>query len=304
VRATPPCKTSRKHPGNASWSPEGDRMSVSEIADPNGAAISVMQLVKDYPRPGKGLLPFFLPASRQGLICALDHISFDVRAGSIFGLLGTNGAGKTTLIKIAYNLLLPTSGKVLVLGRDPMREGARIRRRMGMVNSEERSFYWRLSGRKNLEFFASLHGIDHELANRRIDELGQLLEMDYLDVPFSDYSSGMRQKTAIARALLHDPEALLMDEPTRSLSPEAAYPLQDFIREELVGRRGKTVLLATQDMSEAERLCEDVCIIDRGHLVYLGSLSGLLDQGRSRLGAAVGLGDIFVDLVGKEDALE
>jgi ABC-2 type transport system ATP-binding protein len=270
----------------------------------NGAAISVKRLVKDYPRPGKGFLPFFLPSWNQDVVRALDGVSFDVRKGSVFGLLGTNGAGKTTLIKIAYSLLLPTSGSVLILGEDPIREGVRIRRRMGMVNSEERSFYWRLSGRRNLEFFASLHGMGREEAGRRIEELGELLEMDYLDVAFSDYSTGMRQKAAVARALLHDPEVLLMDEPTRSLSPEAAYPLQDFIREELVGRRAKTVLLATQDMSEAERMCEDVCVIDKGHILYLGSLDELMRLGREKLGADAGLGEIFVELVGREEAFE
>ncbi len=279
-------------------------MSADEGLSRNGAAIEVAQLTKDYPRPGKGLLSFFLPSWNQDVIRALDGVTFNVRRGSVFGLLGTNGAGKTTLIKIAYNLLLPTSGTVLVLGENPMRQGVKIRRRMGMVNSEERSFYWRLSGRRNLEFYSSLHGMNRNLAYKRINELGELLDMDYLDVPFSDYSTGMRQKTAIARALLHDPEVLLMDEPTRSLSPEAAYPLQDFIRQELVAQRGKTVLLATQDMSEAERLCDDIAIIDVGHLVYLGSLAALMEQGRRKLGQDAGLGDIFVDLVGREEALE
>jgi ABC-2 type transport system ATP-binding protein len=271
-----------------------------ENREPNGIAISVRELVKDYPRPGKGFLPFFTPASRQDVIRALDGISFQVRTGSVFGLLGTNGAGKTTLIKIAYNLLLPTSGGVFVLGEDPVHEGVRIRRRMGMVNSEERSFYWRLSGRRNLEFFASLHGMKAIAAGERIEELGELLGMDYLDVPFSDYSTGMRQKAAIARALLHDPEVLLMDEPTRSLSPEAAYPLQDFAKEELVARRGKTILLATQDMTEAERLCDDVAIIHEGRLLYLGSLAGLLEEGRCELGKEAGLADIFIDLIPEE----
>jgi len=279
-------------------------MSVDEVLSRNGAAIEVAQLIKDYPRPGKGLLSFFLPSWNQDVIRALDGVTFNVRRGSVFGLLGTNGAGKTTLIKIAYNLLLPTSGTVLVLGENPMHQGVKIRRRMGMVNSEERSFYWRLSGRRNLEFYSSLHGMNRSLADKRIDELGELLDMDYLDVPFSDYSTGMRQKAAIARALLHDPEVLLMDEPTRSLSPEAAYPLQDFIRQELVAQRGKTVLLATQDMSEVERLCEDIAIIDVGHLVYLGSLAALMEQGRRKLGQDAGLGDIFVDLVGREETLE
>ena len=271
-------------------------------ADP---ALIVTDLVKDYPRPSVGWRSFFLPSWKQGSIRALDGVSFAVRGGSVFGLLGTNGAGKTTLIKICYNLLLPTSGEVRVLGEDPLHHGQGIRRRMGMVVSEERSFYWRLSGRRNLEFFAALHDMDRASAARRIEELGVLTGIsEYLDVPFSDYSTGMRQKTAVARALLHDPEVLLMDEPTRSLSPDAAYPLQDFVRAELVGSRGKAVLLATQDMDEAERLCDDVALLHRGRLLYLGTLAGLLEMGRRELGEAAGLGDIFVELVRREDGTE
>ena len=267
------------------------------------AALTVTALVKDYPRPAQGVRSFFLPSWKQGTIRALDGVSFAVRRASVFGLLGTNGAGKTTLIKIAYNLLTPTSGSVLVLGEDPLHHGRRIRSRMGMVISEERSFYWRLSGRRNLEFFAALHDLDSKSAARRIEELGGLLGLsEYLDVPFSDYSAGMRQKTAVARALLHDPEVLLLDEPTRSLSPEAAYPLQDFIRGELARGRGKTVFVATQDMHEAERLCEDVAVLHRGRLLYLGSLAGLLEEGRRKLGGQAGLGDIFVHLVEEERA--
>jgi ABC-type multidrug transport system ATPase subunit len=265
-------------------------------------ALIVAELVKDYPRPGKGICSYFLPSWRQGSIRALDGVSFEVRRGSVFGLLGTNGAGKTTLIKIAYNLLLPTSGTILVLGANPLRYGRRIRSRMGMVISEERSFYWRLTGRRNLGFFAALHNMDPRSAARRIEELGELLGIsEYLDVPFSDYSAGMRQKTAVARALLHDPEVLLLDEPTRSLSPEAAYPLHDFIRHRLVEERGKTVLLATQDMNEAERLCEDIAILHRGRILYLGPLAGLTERGRQKLGDGASLADIFVDLVGKDD---
>jgi len=269
------------------------------------AALAVSALVKDYPRPSRGWRSFFLPSWQQGAIRALDGVSLDVRSGSVFGLLGTNGAGKTTLIKICYNLLLPTSGSVLVLGEDPLHHGRRIRSRMGMVNSEERSFYWRLSGRRNLEFFASLHDMDGGSAARRIEELGELTGISaYLDVPFSDYSSGMRQKAAVARALLHDPQVLLMDEPTRSLSPDAAYPLQDFIRKELVETRGKAVLLATQDMDEAERLCEDVALLHRGRLLYLGTLAALLERGGRELGEGAGLGDIFVELVRRADEAE
>jgi len=266
-------------------------------------AIVLTDLVKDYPRPGKGLVSFFVPTWKQEKVRALDGVSFRVRSGTVFGLLGTNGAGKTTLIKIVYNLLIPTSGGVLVQGRDPLHHGRRIRSRMGMVNSEERSFYWRISGRRNLEFWASLHDMDSASASRRIDELGGLLQIsEFLDLPFSDYSTGMRQKTAVARALLHDPEILLMDEPTRSLSPEAAYPLQDFIKRELVEERGKTVLLATQDMHEAERLCDDIAVLHAGRLLFLGPLEELMLRGKRELGQGAGLAEIFVDLVRGEEA--
>jgi len=266
-------------------------------------ALSATDVVKDYPRPPAGWRSFFLPSWKQGIVRALDGVSLRVRRGSVFGLLGTNGAGKTTLIKICYNLLLPTSGSVLVLGEDPQHHGRGVRSRMGMVNSEERSFYWRLSGRRNLEFFAALHGMDGGSSARRIEELAELTGIaEYLDVKFSDYSSGMRQKMAVARALLHDPEVLLMDEPTRSLSPDAAYPLQDFILNELVEARGKTVFLATQDMYEAERLCEDVALLHRGRLLYLGTLAGLMQEGRRELGEGASLGDVFVELVRKEGA--
>ncbi len=265
-------------------------------------AISVIDVVKEYPRPSRGWRSFFLPSWKQGSIRALDGISLRVRRGSVFGLLGTNGAGKTTLIKIVYNLLIPTSGSVQVLGEDPLHHGRGIRSRMGMINSEERSFYWRISGRRNLEFFAALNDLDRDSTARRIEELGELMGIsEYLDVPFSDYSSGMRQKTAVARALLHDPEVLLMDEPTHSLSPEAAYPLQDFIRDELVEGRGKTVFVATQDMNEAERLCDDVGVLHRGRLLFLGPLAALLERARRELGETAGLGDIFVELVRKEE---
>ncbi|MEW6555333.1 MAG: ABC transporter ATP-binding protein [Actinomycetota bacterium] len=278
---------------------------MSVQVDEPESALTVTELVKDYPRAPRGWRSFFLPSWKQGSVRALDGVSFGVRRGSICGLLGTNGAGKTTLIKICYSLLLPTSGAVRVLGEDPLHRGREIRRRMGMVMSEERSFYWRLSGRRNLEFFAALHDLDRAAADRRIEELGELTGIrEYLDVPFSDYSTGMRQKAAVARALLHDPEVLLMDEPTRSLSPDAAYPLQDFVRSELVGAMGKTVLLATQDMDEAERLCDDVALLHRGRLLYLGTLAGLMELAGRELGEGAGLGDVFVELVRRDDAAE
>lgn len=265
-------------------------------------ALEVMDLVKDYPRPGAGLRSLLLPAWRRGGVRALDGVSFTVESGGICGLLGSNGAGKTTLIRIAAGLLLPTSGSVRVWGKDVSREGAGTRRKLGMVFGEERSFYWRLTGRHNLEFFAALQGMDARATRERTRELAELLGLEeILDVPFSDYSAGMRQRMAMARALLHDPDLLLLDEPTRSLSPEAALRLQDFIREVLVGERGKTVLLATQDMREAERLCRDVVLLHRGRALFVGPLSRLLEEGRSELGDGAALQDVFIHKMAKEE---
>ncbi len=265
-------------------------------------ALEAVDLVKDYPRPGAGMRSLLLPAWRRGAVRALGGVSFAVESGTVCGLLGSNGAGKTTFIRIAVGLLLPTSGSLLVWGRDAGKAGAWTRSRLGLVIGEERSFYWRLTGRQNLEFFASLHGMGARATGERTRELAELLGLEeVLDVPFSDYSAGMRQRMALARALLHDPELLLLDEPTRSLSPEAALPLQDFIREELVRERGKTVLLATQDMREAERLCRDVVLLHRGRALFAGSLSRLLDEGRGELGGEAALEDVFIYRMEREE---
>ena len=195
-------------------------------------------------------------------------MSFGVRRGSVFGLLGTNGAGKTTLIKICYNLLAPTSGSVTVLGEDPLHHGRRIRARMGMVNSEERSFYWRLSGRRNLEFFAALQDMDRASAARRIAELGELTGIaGYLDAPFSDYSTGMRQKTAVARALLHDPEVLLMDEPCSALDPIATAKIEELI-DGL--RQNYCIVIVTHSMQQAARVSQLTAFFHLGTLVEFG----------------------------------
>lgn len=264
-----------------------------------GPVLEIVDLVKEFPRPGRGLRSYLQPGWRRGKVRALDGVSFCVSGGSIFGILGTNGAGKTTLLRIIMNLLLPTSGKVTVMGRELERNDYRYRRQLGMASGEERSFYWRLTGRRNLEFFASLQGLERRVASRRIDDVARLLGLEEnLDVPFSDYSAGMRQRMSLARALLHDPEILLLDEPTRSLSPETALPLQDFIRRRLVEERGKTVLLATQDMREAERLCRELVLLDRGRILYAGPLDELMERGKGELGEDARLEDIFVALVG------
>ncbi len=243
-------------------------------------------LVMDYPRRGGAGGARRLPL-RRGFIRALDGVDLRVDGGEAVGLVGTNGAGKTTLLKLAAGLLLPTAGSVQVCGFDSASRGRQARGRVGLVSSDERSFYWRLTARRNLEFFAALHGMARGEAGRRIDELAELLGMgDFLRAPFSDLSSGMRQRVCLARGLLHDPAVLLLDEPTHSLSPEAALETDRFLQGLKEG--GKAVLLATQSLTEARRICDRICLMHAGRVLFCGTLEGLEGEA-SRLGAPPGL---------------
>jgi ABC-2 type transport system ATP-binding protein len=210
------------------------------------------------------------PAAR---VRALDGVDLHVKTGEIFGLLGPNGAGKTTLVKILSCLVLPDRGRALIDGVDVRHEN-KVKPRLGLVHSDERSFYWRLSGRDNLKFFARLYDVPGKRIKSRIDEL--LVKVDLVeaaDRPFSGYSSGMKQRLAIARALLHDPPILLMDEPTRSLDPAACLSLRAFIRDELKHRDGKTILLATHNLREAETLCDRIAILVKGSVRQTGTVA-------------------------------
>jgi ABC-2 type transport system ATP-binding protein len=210
---------------------------------------------------------------RKKEVIALQGINIQVNKGELFGLLGPNGAGKTTLIKILSGLILPTQGKAYIHGYDVARDGKEARQVIGYVVSEERSFYWRLTGRQNLRFFATLNNLSQSQAERRIDELIALTGLDDdADRIFKDYSTGMKQRLAIARGLITDPEVLLMDEPTRSLDPSAAQHLRKFIKEKIVGEDRKTVFLATHNLSEAEELCNRIAIINRGRIKACGTL--------------------------------
>ncbi len=218
------------------------------------------------------------PLRRAERITALDGLSLETRAGEIFGLLGPNGAGKTTFLKILAGLVLPTAGRALVGGADVARDEGGVKRSIGFVTSDERTFYWRLSGRENLDFFARLYGLAASRARATSHAL--LAEMDMqgiADRPFMSYSTGMRQRLGIARALLHDPPVLCLDEPTRSLDPIAAKHLRRFVVERLNRERGKTVLLATHNLQEAEEMCGRLVVLDRGRILRLGSAAEITE---------------------------
>ena len=216
------------------------------------------------------------PIRRQPPVHALCEVDLTVRPGEVLGLLGTNGAGKTTLLKILATLILPTSGRVTVGGRDVVREVDGVKAMVGLASPDERSFYWRLTGSQNLEFFAAFHGLGTEAARARIDTLREQLGLDALDRAFGVYSTGMRHRLGIARALLRQPQILMLDEPTRSLDPSAAAGLMRMIRETLVKQLGCTVVLATHNLREAEELCDRIAILHQGRLVGCGTLDELL----------------------------
>ena len=220
---------------------------------------------------------------RADLPYALRNVSFSIARGETLGLLGPNGAGKTTLLKIISTLLFPTSGRVFVHGYDVRSQTLEARRHLGLVTSDERSFYWRLTGRQNLEFFAALYGLPERIAGSRI---ALLLEVTGLsaaaDQLFHGYSSGMKQKLAIARGLLNDPQVVLYDEPTRALDPLSVQHIRQWIGDARRRSPEQSHLIATNQLQEAEQLCDRVLIINRGVVIACGAIRQILRNWRSR----------------------
>lgn len=215
------------------------------------------------------------PVRRQAPVRALHDVSFQVHAGELLALLGTNGAGKTTLLRILATVVLPTSGAVCIGGIDVRTGASRVKSWVGWASADERSLYWRLTGRHNLDFFAALHGLDRAARSRRIGQLCDELGLDALDRRVGEYSSGMRQRLALARALLHDPPVVLLDEPTRSVDPLGTIQLHRLIREQLLGAHRRAVILATHNLSEADALADRVLVLHRGEVRMAASMDGL-----------------------------
>jgi len=229
-------------------------------------AIEVRGLVKDYPvhRGLRATLrkPFDGPKAR-----VLDGLDLAVAPAEVFGVLGSNGAGKTTLLKVLATLVRPTAGEVFVGGWNVVSHENEARRAVSYAFGEDRSFYWRLTGRHNLEFFAAINDLHGREATQRIDELAERLAVtSYLDQPYSFYSAGIRQRFSLARALLRRPKLLLLDEPTRSVDPAHARELWSLIRDVLVGQEGMTVLLVTHQAEEAAAVCDRIAVLDGGRL--------------------------------------
>jgi len=208
-------------------------------------------------------------------LTALNSFDLEVSRGSIFGLLGPNGAGKTTLIRILTTLMRQSSGEVFIDGLDIRTEGRRIRSMIGVV-SQENSLDRYLTAHENLVLHARLHGMDRKTYNRRIDELLELMGLSARQKDFPDtFSGGMQRRLVVARALLHQPQLLFLDEPTTGLDPQSRRAVWDYIRS-LAG--SMTIFLTTHYLEEAEQLCDRIAIMDHGRLVALGSTRELKDR--------------------------
>jgi ABC-2 type transport system ATP-binding protein len=205
---------------------------------------------------------------------ALNDISFEMREGEIFGLVGPNGSGKTTTVRLLNGMFPPSAGQMRVMGLDPTRHGEQVRQQTGVL-TETPALYERLTAHQNLEFFATLCMMPRQERGARIDELLSFFELeDRTDDKVSTFSKGMKQRLALARALLHQPKILFLDEPTSALDPEASAQVRELIVS--IGRQdSRSVLVCTHILSEAERLCDRVAILGKGRLLALGSLDEL-----------------------------
>ena len=228
---------------------------------------------------------------KRGIRLAVDNVSFDVKAGEVFGLLGPNGAGKTTTLRMLATLLKPSSGTATLNGFDIVKQPEQVRAQIGFL-SGDMGLYGRLTPRETLEFFGSLNGLDPAAARRRITEIFLMLDMNsFADVRGDKLSTGMKQKTAIARALLHNPPVLILDEPTSGLDVPTARNIEAAVMQ--AKREGKCILYSTHIMEEAEYLCDRIGVIDGGKLKAIGTMEDLRrETGKQRLR------EIFLDLLG------
>lgn len=240
---------------------------------PSHPAVEIVNLAKTF-------VTGVLPRRRKP---ALRGITLAVPRGLIFGVLGPNGAGKTTLLSILATLLLPDQGRVLALGLDVVRDAHRLRERINMVSGNA-NFLWSLTPREILEFYSRCYGLDRKARVRKVERLISLFELgEHAGVPYMELSTGLKQRLALAKALVNDPELLLLDEPTAGLDPDIAIRIRREIAR-LREERGVTILLTTHDMREAEQLCDEIVFLREGQIQARGSASAIKRQ--------LGLGDM------------
>ncbi|MGM0751561.1 MAG: ATP-binding cassette domain-containing protein [Bacillota bacterium] len=218
---------------------------------------------------------------KKKYVTALKHVSFSVEKGEVVGLLGENGAGKTTLLRTIATLLTPTEGYVQVAGYDTVKNPNEIKTKIGVLFGGETGLYDRLTARENLQYFALLYGLSKHETKVRIDDLARMFGMrDYLDRKVSDFSKGMRQKVAIARTLIHNPDIILFDEPTTGLDITSSNVFRQLVHQ--LKREGKTIVFSSHIMEEVSLLCDKVAMMHKGELVYQGDIEHLYQTEKSR----------------------
>ncbi|WP_334130999.1 ATP-binding cassette domain-containing protein [Silanimonas lenta] len=235
--------------------------------------------------------------TKTGVVKAVDGVGFSAHDGRITGLLGPNGAGKTTTLRMLYTLMKPDRGSVRVDGRDAFREAEAVRRSLGVL-PDARGVYKRLTARENITYFGRLHGLDEATIRRNTDRLVEALQMsDFIDRRTEGFSQGQRTKTAIARALVHDPKNIILDEPTNGLDVMTTRGLREFLLQ--LRREGRCVILSSHIMQEVGALCDHIVVIARGRVAAQGSP----DELRAQTGEA-NLEDAFVKAIGSEEGLQ
>jgi len=227
----------------------------------------------------------------KSTVTALDHVSFEIKKGRIFGLLGPNGAGKTTALRILSTLIKPSEGNVDVMGLDTVRDSQKIRQNLGFLSSDM-NLSGNLSARDFLFFFGKLNHIDEGKLAQRVNELSQYLEMDkFMNRRVSTYSTGMKQKTLIAIALIHEPDIVIFDEPTNGLDIMTSRVVLNYLKD--LKARGKTIILSTHIMTVAQKMCDDMVIINKGKIIAEGTVNDILEKTQKE-----DLEDAFFELMG------
>ena len=231
-----------------------------------------------------------------GEVRAVCGVSFQARDGEITGLLGPNGAGKTTTLRMLYSLLPPDEGEIRIDGLDPTRDAMAIKRTLGVI-PDGRGLYGRLTARENIRYYGDLHGLAREVLDRRVEELVETLDMgEFIDRRTEGFSQGQRVKVAIARAMVHEPQTVLLDEPSNGLDVMSTRALREYLRS--LRSHGHSVVLSTHIMQEVAALCDRIVIIAKGEVAADGTAEELL----ARSGCAT-LEDAFVTLIGSEEGL-
>ena len=258
--------------------------------------IRAQKVQMQYPMP-KRYIEYITKPFKTNYFKALKGVDIEIKPGDRVAFLGVNGAGKTTFLKIIGGLLYPSSGTVTVNNYDTAKDNLKARRRVGFVLNEERSFYWRLTGKANLLFFGALDNILGEQLEEKVEELISLVGLqDFKHKIFAGYSSGMKQRLAIARGLLSSPDILILDEPTRTLDPISAKDIATIISERVHADKKRTLLIATHSLSEAKILCDKICFMKSGRIHDFSTIREIEEKYDS-------LDDYYKAMMGKEHQL-